>query len=95
MVNGKLYDLLGTFPHLVDDTMLEQLSLHANATVLAISNRGIPHKLISRFTGKPTQVRYPNGEYRGEDRAYPSPEMHEDAASMLLPAVRKILNGLG
>lgn len=91
-LGGKLYELLGAFPHLVDDEMMEELSPHADATVMAVSSRGVPHKLVSRTTGLPTTVRYPNGEYRGEDRSYPSPEMHEDAAAALLPVVRQMVS---
>lgn len=92
VVNGKLYDLLGTFPHLVDDIMIEKISKHVDDVVFSISNRGVPHSLVSRFTGMPLQVRFPNGEFRGEDRSYPSPEMHEDAAAMLIPVIRKLFN---
>lgn len=96
--------LLGKFPHLVDDKMIAALRPRADAYVECVSRRGLPQPLVSRFTGRPTTVdlRHDEKPVTGADGAtaalysgvwrnnmyYPSPEMHEDGASLLLPASR-------
>jgi hypothetical protein len=79
--------LFGEFPQLVNSSMLEAIKPHAGCYVECISTRGMPQRLISRFTGEPGVVDYTRA---GEDfnvdaynSYYPSPEMHVDAANAL------------
>ena len=91
----KFYDMLGSFPHLVDTEMIERIKPCADYYVESVCNAGIPHQLISRFNGQPTEVQFPNGEFRGEDHSYPSPDMHRHAATALLTTIRdhQVLQG--
>ena len=68
--------LLGQFPHLITPEMIERIAPAAAAYVECVTSRGSPQKLYNRFTGEPI-ANHP------ENRYYPSPEMHEDAASSL------------
>ena len=99
--------LLGEFPHLVDEPMVAKARRHCDAYVECVSARGLPQKLVSRFTGEPVtidlrhdrkEVNPGTGEasslYEGtwtENLYYPSPEMHQDAATALLSACRRLL----
>ena len=87
--------LLGGFPHLVNREMLEGIKNEADDYVHCVTDRGSPQRLISRFTGKPTPV--DPGRSR-KDLAgppwthnfyYPAPEMHEEAAALLVPVCGK------
>jgi hypothetical protein len=87
--------LLGGFPHLVNREMLEMIKNEANDYVHCVTDRGIPQRLISRFTGKPTQVdpgrlrKDLGGPHWTHNFYYPSPEMHEEAAALLAPVCEK------
>ncbi len=99
--------LLGDFPHLVDDAMIASVRERADHYVEVVTNRGRPHRLVSRFTGEPTTVDLSDdrkelepgeGErtslYAGtwdENVYYPTPEMHRDAATALAPTCRRLL----
>lgn len=87
--------LLGKFPHLVNRDMLEAIRRGADDYVHCVTDRGIPQRLISRFTGKPAKVDpgRPRKDLKGRHWThnvyYPSPEMHEDAAELLAPVCKK------
>jgi hypothetical protein len=86
---SDVYALFGEFPHLVNRAMVEQIKPLADAYVECISARGLPQRLVSRFTGEPASVmdRFDLGRAWQEfNTYYPSPEMHEDAADALLEA---------
>jgi hypothetical protein len=85
--------LFGDFPHLVDEEMVETVASHCDAYAECVSVRGRPQQLTSRFTGKPTRVVVPGGRPLTENSYYPSPEMHEDAAALLSPICRGLLDG--
>jgi hypothetical protein len=89
--DGRLGNLFGAFPHLVDNKMMKQLRGRADHYVSSVSSRGVPHRLTSLATGEPVSVVFPNGESRNEDSSYPSPEMHDDLTRALLPTVRSLL----
>jgi uncharacterized protein DUF6473 len=75
----RLRRLFGKFPHLVNRTMVEQVRPVSDEYVECISARGLPQRLVSRFTAEPVR----------NNRYYPSPEMHADAADALVAATRK------
>ncbi len=87
--------LLGGFPHLVNKEMLDAIKNEADDYVHCVTDRGIPQRLISRFTGKRTKIDpgLPRKDLKGRlwthNFYYPSPEMHREAAELLIPACKK------
>lgn len=93
--HNDVYKLLGEFPQLVNDAMLESVKPSADYYVEAISSKGMPQRLYSRFTGEKTSIR--EGEHLGGhekkyNNYYPSPEMNRVAFQMLLPVVNQLLD---
>ncbi|HUD65068.1 MAG TPA: DUF6473 family protein [Candidatus Sulfotelmatobacter sp.] len=91
--------LWGEFPQFVNQAMLDRLRSHSNLYVECVSRRGSPQPLFDR-NGNPTSFKAfslssAEGVMKTENRYYPSPEMHEDAAELLIPACRKLLRGNG
>ncbi len=84
--------LFGNFPHLVNQTMVETVASHCDAYAACVSIRGRPQRLRNRFTGKPTRVLVPGGGDMTENSYYPTPEMHQDAAALLGPICRELLD---
>lgn len=89
--------LLGGFPHPVNREMLESIKNEADVYVHCVTNRGIPQRLISRFTNKPAKVDpgRPRKDLKGRlwthNFYYPSPEMQEEAAELLIPVCKKFV----
>lgn len=76
---------LGEFPHFVDQEVINELKPHADYYVECVTERGFPHTLpmeivVASPIGKPRIIE--------QDNYYPSPEMHEDAASELLKVTK-------
>lgn len=92
---SSIWNLWGEFPHMVNREMVERIRTHADDYVESISRRGLPQKLFDR-NGNPTSFKpffpAPGEVERTENRYYPSPEMHEEAAALLIPVCRKILH---
>jgi uncharacterized protein DUF6473 len=87
--------LLGRFPHLVNREMVEIVRSQCDAYVQCVTDRGLPQRLRSRFTGRPAPVpvRADLGRWwQAENRYYPSPEMHCEAADLLEAACRRFLD---
>jgi hypothetical protein len=82
------WSVLGRFPQLVNRKMLAEIQEGYDGYVETISSRGSPQKLWP----SPVQI---NGTKLIDgwlfNNYYPSPEMHEDAAELLLPVCRKQL----
>ncbi len=82
--------MLGKFPHLVNQEMIDRIRPFAPQYVECRSRKGSPQRLISRHTGLPAEVdpgsnRTDLGGPRWRYNSYyPSPEMHEDVADKLL-----------
>ena len=89
-------EFYGSFPQFVDMDSVKQVATLCDHYVECRSNRGLPHPLMSRFTGKPVSVdfgalhSFMDGERHTVNDYYPSSEMHEDAFEALEP----ILAGL-
>lgn len=81
--------LFGEFPQLVNSHMINQLDKYYEEYVECVSKRGLPHTLVSRFTGRPTTIEDPWGGTWNKNWYYPSPEMHMAAANLLLKACQK------
>lgn len=88
-------EMFGHFPHLVNREMVDVVASCCDAYVLCVSARGRPQQLTSRFTGRPTRVVVPDGPPWHENAYYPTPEMHQDAATLLTPVCQKLLRGRG
>jgi hypothetical protein len=87
--------LFGAYPQLVNAEMVTRVRWNADHYVQCTSSRGLPHRLVDRFTGEPTAVEDPWTSAKWtENWYYPSPEMHEDAAAKLEPSCR-VFAGLG
>jgi hypothetical protein len=89
----SIHNLFGEFPHLVNDSMVEDIRSDCTAYVECVSARGRPQQLKSRFTGRPTRVLVPGEVPMTENSYYPTPEMHEDAAALLVPICQEIVDG--
>ena len=87
--------LFGAFPQLVNREMLDRIGLCADAVVRCVSSRGLPRRLFDK-EGRPTTIVHDYDLAKGrvyeaaEDSYYPSPEMHEDGASLLLTAIDEL-----
>lgn len=81
--DGSLPELFGKFPQLVNRSMTAAVRKHSGGYVECISRRGMPQRLLSRFSGQPTTVSDPWGGSWSENTYYPTPEMHADAADAL------------
>ena len=91
---GRLW---GEFPQFVNRAMLDQLRSRADAYVECISRRGLPQPLFDR-SGNPTSFKAFSScpskvVMRTENHYYPSPQMHEDAATLLIPCLQQVLGG--
>jgi hypothetical protein len=89
--------LFGEFPQLVDAKMLAGVRPRCQGYVECVTDRGCPQPLFSRFTGEPVTVDPSNdrpdlkeSEPWTHNRYYPTPQMHEDAASALLPLLLRL-----
>jgi Domain of unknown function (DUF6473) len=92
--------LFGEFPQLVNEAMVAEVRKLCDYYVECVSQRGIPQRLVSRFTGEPVGVDPAKdrpdlgaGKPWSHNSYYPSPEMHEDAAKVLIPVCERILSG--
>ena len=72
--------LLGKFPHLVTEPMLEMIRPFADAFMACSSQTGLPQPLQN---SQGVTVSY--------NRYYPSPEMHQQAADRLVPTCKAML----
>jgi hypothetical protein len=88
-----LQRLWGEFPQLVNQPMVDQLRGHCDAYVECVSRRGLPQPLPERPGGVAGLADALSAQdiTKPENRYYPSPEMHEDAATLLTPVCRDLL----
>lgn len=86
----SLRAMFGEFPQLVSRSMVAAAQSRADRYVECTTSRGSPQPLAQPVrpsdagTGEPPDAIWTHNDY------YPSPEMHEDAAEMLLPIVQKM-----
>jgi hypothetical protein len=90
--------LFGEFPHLVNEEMVRQVRILCEEYVECVTTNGSPQPLFNRFTGEPTcvdpqldRVDLAGGSKWSHNVYYPSPEMHEDAATALIPVCEKLI----
>lgn len=73
---------VGIFPHLVNKEMIEKIKPYSDFYVECATNVGMPQILVD-FQGKVV----------GKNDYYPSPQMHQQAAEVLYPVCKNILEG--
>lgn len=89
-------EFYGTFPQFVDMAAIEDVAALCDDYVECKSARGLPHPLLSRFTGEPVKVDFGalhasmGEEVHATNDYYPSPEMHEDGFAALAPAIARL-----
>jgi Domain of unknown function (DUF6473) len=92
-------EFYGSFPQFVNMPAIRDVAALCAGYAECRSARGLPHPLLSRFTGEPVKVDFGalhatmDQEIHATNAYYPSPEMHADAAAALAPVVRKLLGG--
>jgi hypothetical protein len=82
--------VFGEFPQLIDEGCFKAADQIFDGTAICVTDRGSPQPLISRFTGRP-HILNPAFKHPTSNAYYPSPEMHEDAASALEPIIRSLI----
>jgi hypothetical protein len=91
----NLADYWGDFPHFVNRDVVETLIPLADHYAEVVTERGIPQPLFDKTTGAPIMMwpedRFPHVHQREHNHYYPSPQMNEDAATVLMPAVRQLI----
>jgi hypothetical protein len=89
----RVRDFMGQFPQLVNECMMDNIRSRATSYVQCVTSRGMPQALKHRITGEPVMVALGNNkQLRSHNAYYPSPEMHEDAATALRPVLMRLLN---
>jgi len=89
-------EFYGSFPQFVDMASVREIAALCTDYAECRSGRGLPHPLISRFTGEPVAIdfgalhSFMTGETHVVNDYYPSPQMHEDAYAALLPALSRL-----
>ncbi len=94
----KFSPLRFKFPQYVDAGCVEPVAALCDAFVACDSRRNQGPLLISRFTGKPVTLDNTliDPRYKGftppatHNTYYPSQEMHDDAAALLIPAIEQV-----
>lgn len=91
----NLLTLFGQFPQLVDGSSIDSVAAACAGYVECTSIRNQGHRLRSRFSGEPVEIDNAILDPRLPGRwthnwYYPSPEMHEDAATSLTTAVKDV-----
>ncbi len=87
---GSAGAIFGDFPQLINRAVLNELRPCAQFHAECVSSRGMPQPTISRFTGEMVELGI-SPRQPGYNAYYPSPEMHEDAAAALAPALAQAL----
>ena len=81
-------ELFGTFPQLVNASMIAQLRAKAGAYLEYVSQEGLPQTLLDYRTQERANIRMRSdlgGREKRVNDYYPSPEMHAGLAAQLAP----------
>lgn len=79
------------FPHFIDRGTIDMFSDLFLDTVECVSTVGLPNTLVDRETKAPVAI-FPGAKEPAANAYYPSPEMHTEAAEMLVPVIERILS---
>jgi hypothetical protein len=89
------HGIFAEFPQLVNRQMVDELRPYCQRYVECISRTGLPQPLPPREEAETAKLdlpeRLPQAELTSTNRYYPSPEMHEEAAALLDPICREML----
>lgn len=68
---GRIQEVpdFGKFPHLVDESMIRQISNNCTQMV-SVRDEGLPHEFVSRFSGERCPVLKPDGSLSWENKYY-------------------------
>ena len=91
---SNVHAFFGQFPQLVRSDWIDEITPYVDEYVSCVSSRGMPQQLINRFTGKKGFINKRSdlgGGKKLTNDYYPSPEMHIDAAQVLIPVCRRML----
>jgi hypothetical protein len=86
--------VFGDFPQLINARCMRAVQPLFEGFAEAVTSRGSPQPLVNRFTGEPHCIN-PQFLRPYHNAYYPSPEMQEDAAEVLTPAVLKLCDAMG
>jgi hypothetical protein len=82
------------FPHFLRRRMIDKMVEYCDEYVECVTGKGLPQRLYDK-NGNPTEVKRPYWDTKRQstthNRYYPSPEMHVEAAGLLAPVCRKML----
>lgn len=94
---NSVQSLFSKFPQLVDESLMDAVKVIPSDYVECVSSIGLPQKLVKQNSQIAAQVSYGYGdkvktsEY---NKYYPSPEMHVEAAKLLLPICEKLVKDI-
>lgn len=77
----------GEFPHLVDEDMMRKITGHCAAFVSVTRDDGLPHKFVSRFSGKNCPIIKPDGGLAWKNGYYCSSKAGEELSRQILAAL--------
>ena len=84
--------MAGVFPQFVNRDMVNEVIGFADQYVEVVTSRGMPHVLTDKTTEAPIDVLLGDAKVQQSvNTYYPSPEMHEDAFTQLLPALQSVI----
>lgn len=84
--------MAGVFPQFVNRAMVNEIVDFADRYVEVVTSRGMPHVLTDKSTDEPIEVYLGDAKVQQSvNTYYPSPEMHEDAFTQLLPALQTVI----
>lgn len=75
---------LGHFPELVTRKMVRQIGKHADASLMIISDAGLPYRIADEML----EGAWPRGASGGLSKYYPTPTLHARVAEELFGAIR-------
>lgn len=87
---GSVFEMGSHYPQLIDAATLEACRPAFDAYVECAEPLGLPQKL---WRGEPVEATRTDDEGTLWNHYYPSPEMHDHAASLLVPRCRELLAG--
>lgn len=87
---GSVHELAGEFPQFIDQATLDAVRPHFDGLAVCVSRRGSPHAVMK--DGQRVRIDM-GGRLTDMNNYYPSPEMHEDAANVLVPSIAAMSRG--
>lgn len=86
----SVLELMGDFPQFIDGPTLAAVKPHAEAYVDSIGSRGLPQRLVNRFTGAPCDIAIGFNAPPGYNVYYPTIGMHRQTAMLLAAKILQL-----